>query len=43
MSMGVTDYLEIGPGTVLNGLLKKIDKSLSVTSLATTEHIKSLL
>ncbi len=43
MSMGVTDYLEIGPGTVLSGILKKIDKSLKVTSLATTEHIKSLL
>ncbi|NQT32527.1 MAG: ACP S-malonyltransferase [Candidatus Omnitrophica bacterium] len=42
VSMGVTDYLEIGPGGVLAGLLKKIDKKLNITSLHTTEDIKSL-
>lgn len=42
-SLGVRDYLEIGPGSVLKGLAKKIDSSLNVTSLHTTEDIKALL
>jgi len=32
-SQGVKTYLEIGPGSVLKGLLRKIDKSLTVTNL----------
>lgn len=43
MSMNVKDYLEIGPGSVLKGLLKKIDTSLKVDYLHTTEDINSLL
>jgi [acyl-carrier-protein] S-malonyltransferase len=39
---GVKDFLEIGPGSVLKGLLKKIDPSLKVTSLHTTEEINAL-
>ncbi len=42
-SLGVTDYLEIGPGSVLKGLLKKIDGSLNVTTLHTMEDINILL
>ena len=42
VSLGVKDYLEVGPGSVLKGLLKKIDSSLSVTSLATIEDIEAL-
>ena len=41
-SMGITEYLEIGPGMVMKGLLKKIDNSLKVSSLHTTEDIDSL-
>ncbi|MDP8298828.1 MAG: ACP S-malonyltransferase [Candidatus Tantalella remota] len=41
-SAGVKDFLEIGPGSVLKGLMKKIDKSLNVTSLHTTEEINAL-
>ena len=31
-SEGIKTYLEIGPGTVLKGLLRRIDKSLNVTN-----------
>jgi len=41
-SQGVKDYLEIGPGSVLKGLLKKIDSSLKVTSLHMPDDIKGL-
>ncbi|MGB3057812.1 MAG: ACP S-malonyltransferase, partial [Candidatus Omnitrophota bacterium] len=43
MSMGVTDFLEVGPGSVLKGLLRKIDTSLNVTPLHTTEDMKTLV
>lgn len=42
-SMGVTDFLEIGPGSVLKGLIRKIDSSMKVTSLHTTEDINGIL
>ena len=42
-SLGITDYLEIGPGRVLKGLMKKIDSSLNVTTLNTLEDIKALV
>jgi len=38
-SLGVKNYLEIGPGSILKGLLRKIDSSLTVTSLQTPEEI----
>ncbi len=38
-SMGVSNYLEVGPGSVLKGLLRKIDESLNVTTLQTSEDI----
>ncbi|MGB3082793.1 MAG: ACP S-malonyltransferase, partial [Candidatus Omnitrophota bacterium] len=43
MSMGVKEYLEVGPGSVLKGLLRKIDTSLNVITLHTTEDINNLL
>ncbi|MFA6636209.1 MAG: ACP S-malonyltransferase [Candidatus Omnitrophota bacterium] len=42
-SLGVKDYLEIGPGNVLAGLLKKIDPSLSTLSLCTAEEIREAI
>jgi len=42
VSLGVKDYLEIGPGSVLKNLLKKIDSSLNTVSIHTTEEITSL-
>ncbi|MFH1846929.1 MAG: ACP S-malonyltransferase [Candidatus Omnitrophota bacterium] len=38
-SLGITDYLEVGPGTVLKGLFKKIDRSLNVFTVHTLEDI----
>ncbi len=42
ISLGVKDYLEIGPGSVLMSLLKKIDSSVNTVSIHTTEEITSL-
>jgi len=41
-SMGINDYLEIGPGVILKGLSRKIDSSIKVTSLHTPEDIEAL-
>jgi len=40
---GIREYLEIGPGNVLKGLLKKIDTGLKVTTLHTSEDINSFV
>ena len=39
---GITSFVEIGPGTVLKGLLRKIDKSLQVINIEKPEHIAAL-
>ena len=39
---GVDKALEIGPGKVLTGLLKRIDKSIAVKQVGTPEDISSL-
>lgn len=41
-SLGIKDFLEVGPGTVLKGLSKKIDPALTVTALHTPEDIANL-
>jgi len=33
MAMGVTDIIECGPGKILTGLVKRIDKSLQLRSV----------
>jgi len=43
---GVRTFVEIGPGNVLSGLVKRIDRSvetISVNSLATLEKAKEVL
>ncbi len=40
---GVKNFVEIGPGKVLSGLIKRINKSVNVYSINTEEDIKLLL
>ena len=42
-SQGIKTYLEIGPGTVLKGLMRRIDKSLKVINLGTCADFTALL
>ena len=37
---GVTQFIEIGPGKVLSGLVKRIDKNAKVSAINTEEDIK---
>ena len=38
---GVTEYIEIGPGKVLSGLMKRINKDVKSTSINSIEDIES--
>ena len=40
---GVTEFIEIGPGKVLSGFIKKIDKSADVRQVEDVESLNSLL
>ena len=40
---GVTEFIEIGPGKVLSGFLKKIDKSAVVYHVESVETLTALL
>ena len=37
---GVNQFIEIGPGKVLSGLIKRIDKNVKVSAINTEEDIK---
>jgi [acyl-carrier-protein] S-malonyltransferase len=41
-SAGVRAYVEVGPGTVLSGLVRKIDRDARVTNLETPEQLDSV-
>lgn len=41
-SEGVTTYVEVGPGTVLSGLVRKIQKGATVVSVATPDDLASV-
>lgn len=41
-SQGVVDFVEVGPGTVLKGLLRKINRDLKVQNVQTPEDIEKL-
>ena len=38
---GVEKFIEIGPGKVLSGMIKRIDRSVPVTALSDMESIKA--
>ena len=39
---GVTNFIEIGPGKVLSGLVKRIDKTINVNTINKLEEIKNI-
>ncbi|HPC95961.1 MAG TPA: ACP S-malonyltransferase [Sedimentisphaerales bacterium] len=43
LSEGVDQFYEIGPGRVLTGLMKRIDRKAKVVNLSTADSIKALI
>ncbi len=43
LNAGTTDFLEIGPGAVLSGLLRRIDKSATSQALGTADQVEAFL
>src|SRR6202008_432392 len=41
-SEGVTTYVEVGPGTVLSGLVRKIHRGATVVSFGTPDDLESV-
>ncbi len=41
-SDGVTTYVEVGPGTVLNGLIRKIHRDATVVSVGNPEDVQGV-
>ena len=42
INKGVKEFIEIGPGKVLSGLIKRIDRTIKVSAINTEEDIKLL-
>ena len=40
IEQGVDHFIEVGPGKVLSGLIKKINKDVTLTSIQTLEDVK---
>jgi [acyl-carrier-protein] S-malonyltransferase len=43
ISLGVTRFLEIGPGKVLSGLVKRIDKNVETGSVEDVAGLKTIV
>ncbi|MDF2177641.1 ACP S-malonyltransferase [Aliiglaciecola sp. CAU 1673] len=42
-SMGITEVMEVGPGKVLSGLIKRIDKNLNADAINTPASLQSFM
>ena len=42
INKGINKFIEIGPGKVLSGLIKRIDKNVKITSINNESDIESL-
>jgi [acyl-carrier-protein] S-malonyltransferase len=42
VSSGVSNFIEIGPGKALSGMVKRIDKNATVTSIGDIDSILQL-
>ena len=42
ITYGVDQFIEIGPGKVLSGLVKRIDKDVKITSINNQSDVESL-
>jgi [acyl-carrier-protein] S-malonyltransferase len=40
INKGTSQFIEIGPGKVLSGLIKRIDRNVKVSAINTEEDIK---
>jgi len=43
LSAGVTSFLELGPGSVLAGLMKRIERDAEVASIGTADEVEAFL
>ena len=42
INKGVTNFIEIGPGKVLSGLIKRIDKTVNLKTINNIEYLKNI-
>ena len=42
INKGINQFIEIGPGKVLTGLIKRIDKNVKVSAINTVEDINQI-
>jgi [acyl-carrier-protein] S-malonyltransferase len=42
VSQGITDFIEIGPGKVLKGLIRRIDPAINVSNIEKSQDIETL-
>ena len=43
IAQGVTDLIELGPGNVLTGLMKRIDRNVKARAVGTADEVKTWL
>lgn len=43
IAMGITQYVEVGPGTVLTGLMRQIDKAMTVLNVENEESLQKVM